>query len=218
MSRVRFVWLSFQREERWGLTACAALCLVCAGMRHARPAASLPPVFVDAPATVNGQHRTGVRSSAGRPVLRIHVAGAVNRPGVANLPVGARVVDAVRTAGGATKQADLQSLNLAGHLQDGSRIVVPIKGQAPQSLVPLTTPPRSAQRDVRARNLPARGINLNEATAEELEALPGVGPAIAQRIVQHREEKGRFQSLQDLDEVKGIGAKKLEQLQPYVIF
>jgi competence protein ComEA len=181
-------------------------------------------VFVDAPATAGKLHHTGSASSGGQNTLRIHVAGAVNRPGVQSLPAGARIADAVRAAGGPVGEADVQVLNLAAHLQDGAQIVVPRKGQTervvalPSTVGVSSATAQPAWRGSRQQKLPARAINLNTATAEELEALPGIGPSIAQRIVQHRAEKGRFQSLQDLDEVKGIGAKKLEQLQPYVIF
>jgi competence protein ComEA len=224
MSWLYALWRSFQREERLALASCGALLLLCAGMQHARPAASQSPVLVDAPATAGKLHHTGSASSGGQNTLRIHVAGAVNRPGVQSLPAGARIADAVRAAGGPVGEADVQVLNLAAHLQDGAQIVVPRKGQtervvAPPSAIDVSSATvQPAGRGSRQQKLPARAINLNTATAEELEALPGIGPSIAQRIVQHRAEKGRFQSLQDVDEVKGIGAKKLEQLQPYVIF
>jgi competence protein ComEA len=122
------------------------------------------------------------------------------------------------------RRADVQVLNLAAHLQDGAQILVPLKSQTVQvasgtaTTGTLSTPLQPARRRAGQQKRPAQAINVNAATAEELEALPGIGPAIAQRIVEHRAEKGRFQSLQDLDEVKGIGTKKLEQLQPYVIF
>lgn len=207
--RVSLVWRSFQREEKWALTLCALLALLCAGMQSARPSATLPPIFLDAPSVAGDFHRTGVTSGRRAPTLRVHVAGAVNRPGVQSLAQGTRVVDAVRAAGGASRRADLHRLNLAAHLQDGAQIIVPFKGR---------TAGPTEQRNSERQALAPQPINVNSATAEELESLPGVGPAIARRIVEHRRRKGRFRSVQDLDAVKGIGAKKMQQLRPYVIF
>jgi competence protein ComEA len=191
-------------------------------MNHARPAVAVAPVFVDAPPVVDARAGAGDRSSAARPMLRVHVAGAVRRPGVQGLPASARVADAIKSAGGATAQGDVQRLNLAAHLQDGEQVLVPRNGEA-QMRTAFPIESRSEQQIVgeqaaRGRISPLRVINVNTASVVELEALPGVGPAIAERIVRHREEHGRFQSLQDLDAVKGLGTRKLQKLQPYVVF
>ena len=117
--------------------------------------------------------------------LIVHVSGAVAAPGVVHLPGGARVDDALRAAGGATEEAELAAVNLARPLVDGEQIHVPLPGEQP--------PP--------AEDGPA-----------ELEELPGVGPAIAQRILEHREKNGAFTSVDGLLEVSGIGPATLEKI------
>ncbi|HEX8237968.1 MAG TPA: helix-hairpin-helix domain-containing protein [Abditibacteriaceae bacterium] len=169
-------------------------------------------------------------------MLRVHVAGAVRRPGVQSLPASARVMDAIMSAGGAVTQSDVQRLNLAAHLQDGQQIIVPRSGEAhlaarAQTALPseLRSEQQLAEQQLAGqqlvarqapggRPLPAKPINVNTASVEELEALPGIGPAIAGRIVRYRQEHGQFRSLQELDAVKGLGIKKLQKLQPYVVF
>ena len=122
----------------------------------------------------------------------IHVSGAVNRPGLVTVPSSARVADAIAGAGGAATGADLASLNLASSVRDGDQIVVPLVGAA-------TAP--GAVID--------RGIDLNRATAAELESLPGVGPVLAGRIVAYRDLHGPFATVEDLMDVGGIGEAKL---------
>lgn len=154
--------------------------------------------------------------------LRIHVSGAVKKPALLTLPLGARVVDAVRQAG-ATSQADANALNLAAPLRDGQKIIVPTRGvparDAVSNRVLDVAPSRVAktQSDAPATQKPLRILDINTASPQELESLPGVGPAIAARIVEERAKKP-FVSLQDLDRVKGIGVKKLQKIAPYVTF
>jgi len=128
--------------------------------------------------------------------LYVHVLGAVERPGLYVLDLNARLVDALAAAGGTTDDADLASVNLARLLTDGEQIVVPVMGAAG------TVPGAAAPGDDR--------INLNTADQAALETLPRIGPAIAERIIAWREENGRFQSVDDLLAVPGIGEKLLE--------
>lgn len=218
VDRFNVFWRSFGREERWALVTCAVLVLLCAGIQHAQPAASLGPVFVAAPGITKERVSRKESSRAARAELRVHVAGAVKRPGVQSLPAGARVIDAVNSAGGATNRADVQVLNLAAHLQDGEQVVIPLKGRTVQSTVTPSDRLRAEPHSSMIRVTPLKALNVNTATAAELEELPGIGPALAERIVRYREEKGRLGSLQDLDAVKGLGEKKLEKIQPYVVF
>jgi competence protein ComEA len=152
----------------------------------------------DRPATVSVQ----------RPSRKavVHVVGAVARPGVYTLKDGQRVRDAVARAGGATAEADLASLNLAGKIVDGQQVILPT--QAPAVGVGSTATPGAAPPQV----------SLAAATVEQLDTLDGVGPATAEKIVAYRTEHGGFRSLDELAEVPGIGPKKLEglrgQLQP----
>lgn len=131
--------------------------------------------------------------------LYVHVSGAVRLPGLYRLRDGARVVDAVAAAGGFADEADEAGVNLARPVGDGEQLVVPRQGEQTDA---------AAQGDGR--------INLNTATAAELEELPRIGPAMAQRIIEWREANGRFTSVEDLLAVSGIGEKMLEALRPLV--
>jgi competence protein ComEA len=140
----------------------------------------------------------------------VHVVGAVPTPGVQHLPAGSRVADAVQAAGGATPDADLARVNLAAELTDGQQIYVPRVGESPPT--PIT--PAGPTGD------PATGpeplVDINTATAAELDELPGVGPTTAEAIITTREERGGFTSVDDLLDVRGIGDAKLAELRPRV--
>ncbi|CUU34654.1 competence protein ComEA [Armatimonadetes bacterium GXS] len=148
--------------------------------------------------------------------LVVHVAGAVKKPGVYTLPSGSRVADAIEQAGGARADADTNALNLAEALQDGQQVYVPAKTEthaepSPARKTASSTPPAPARKQVRFP------IDLNRASAEELEQLPGIGAVLAQRIVEYRQQVGRFQSVDELRNVRGIGPKRLEQIRPLVV-
>lgn len=132
-------------------------------------------------------------------VLRVHVAGAVARPGVYDLPPGQRVQDAVAAAGGPLEGANPQALNLAAPLRDGQKVYVPFM----EAAVAPTTP--EGQR-----------VNINSATAAQLEALPLIGEKRAKDIVAYREANGPFQRIEDLLRVSGIGPATLERLRGIV--
>src|SRR5215204_6294336 len=141
--------------------------------------------------------------------LVIHVAGAVRVPGVYRLRSGARVDDAVQRAGGATRRADLGGLNLAAQLEDGRQVLVPERaGAAGQD---GTAPPATAQAQA-----PGQPLNLNTATLEQLDTLSGIGPLTAQKILDFREERGGFGSVEELGEIPGIGDKRLSTLREEV--
>ncbi|MGN6300737.1 MAG: ComEA family DNA-binding protein [Angustibacter sp.] len=148
-------------------------------------------------------------ASAGAVVL-VHVVGQVRRPGVVRLAPGARVEDAVAAAGGATGRADLAAVNLARPVVDGEQIVVPRPGEA--------TPPAgpSGGASPSPGTSAAGPVDLNAATPEQLDALPGIGPVLAGRIVDFRTQHGRFGSVDELGDVSGIGDALLERLRPLV--
>lgn len=145
---------------------------------------------------------------------KVHVAGAVVRPGVHTVGAGARVADAVAAAGGPAPDADLDRINLAAKVADGERIYVPRQGEAVVPDAGAGGAGGSAGSGGAAAT--AGPVDLNTATLEQLDTLPGVGPATAQAIIDHRTRNGRFRSVDDLLEVRGIGPAKLEQLRPLV--
>jgi competence protein ComEA len=150
--------------------------------------------------------------AGGVPVtIVVHVAGAVARPGVLRLPDGARVIDAVTAAGGATADADTDRVNLAAALADGAWIHLPRVGEQP-----VAPPPAGATTGSTSEGAASSPIDLNTATPEQLESLPGIGPATAAAIVEHRTRNGPFASVDALGDVAGIGPAKLAQLLPLV--
>jgi competence protein ComEA len=145
----------------------------------------------------------------------IHVAGAVAVPGIVQLAAGSRVHQAVAAAGGGTPTADLNRLNLAAVLTDGQKLYVPQAGEE----IPAGSsgPPGDAGEGTDGGTASAGGkVNLNTASVEELDALPKVGPVLAQRIVDWRKEHGPFKSIEEVDAVDGVGPKMLETLLPLV--
>ena len=181
--------------------------------------------------------------ASGEATVRVHVAGAVNNPGVYTLPAQGRAVDAIAAASGAAADADLDRVNLAGALSDGVQIYVPHRGEtaAPAQIQPNGGTANAGQGNAAngasqggasqggtqpqpARTLTPAGsaqkgstpVNINTATAEELQSLPRIGPAMAQRIIAWREAHGGFRSVDELDAVPGIGPSMLENLRPLV--
>ncbi len=167
------------------------------------------------------------RADGGR--VTVHVAGAVHRPGLYRLPAGSRVDDALRRAGGAGRTADLTAVNLAAKLEDGRQILVPRRALAVAggggaagsasgggSVAPAGGPAPGATVGGGAATAPAAPVNLNTATLEQLDTLDGVGPGIAQRIIDYREQHGGFRRVEELGEVPGIGDKRLATLTPLV--
>ena len=146
----------------------------------------------------------------------VHVAGEVKNPGVYTLPSGARMIDAVTAAGGATASADLEVINLATPLTDSSQIYVPAKGVAAH---PAFARPQPGINGVvsSSNSASASGlVNINRASVTELDSLPGVGPSTAQAIVEYRVAHGPFGSPEDLLNVKGIGPAKFEAMRKLV--
>ena len=136
--------------------------------------------------------------------LVVHVAGAVRQPGVYRLRPGARVSDAVQRAGGARRRADLGAVNLAAELQDGRQVLVPLRARGGGAAVAGAAP------------APGVPLDLNTATVEQLDELDGIGPATAQQIVAYREAHGGFGSVEELDQVPGIGETRLAALREKV--
>ncbi|HEU4942969.1 MAG TPA: ComEA family DNA-binding protein [Gaiellaceae bacterium] len=142
------------------------------------------------------------------PRLVVHVVGAVRRPGLYRLAHGARIADAVHRAGGATRRADLSLVNLAAQVSDGTQVVVPRR-----AVVGIASGGEPSGDGATTATGP---VHLNTATIEQLDALPGVGPVTAQKIVDYRDQHGAFSSVDDLDAIPGIGPARLEQLRELV--
>lgn len=254
------------RSTRWGLSprvlllvAVLALVAVVWGVTQfsAAPRAeqlASPSASAESVQAVGAQQSPGAQSSAqpsanpsesaqggasGEATVRVHVAGAVNNPGVYTLPAQGRAVDAIAAASGAAADADLDRVNLAGALSDGVQIYVPHRGEtaAPAQIQPNGGTANAGQGNAAngaaqnnaaqpqpARTLTSSGstqkgstsVNINTATAEELQSLPRIGPAMAQRIIAWREAHGGFRSVDELDAVPGIGPSMLENLRPLV--
>ena len=144
----------------------------------------------------------------------VYVAGAVNRPGVVRLAEGARAKDAVDACGGFLPTADTNGVNLAQKLKDGVQVTVPEKA-------PVAAEGRAAQgaptASGAARSLPDGMVNINTADEKELDKLPGIGPAMAKRIIEYRTENGAFQSPEEIKRVKGIGDAKYEKMKDKIV-
>lgn len=228
------------RRTRWGispralvLVALIVLAVVIWGVSQFSAAPRSEPVAqVSAPASGTAQgsgqgaesaHPTPQPSQATE--VRVHVAGAVNNPGVYTLPANGRAVDAIAAASGAATDADLDRVNLAGELTDGMQLYVPRRGEtaAPAPIQPNTaqgggSQPQRTLTPSGGTGTPAASapVNINTATAEQLQSLPRIGPAMAQRIITWREAHGGFRSVDELDAVPGIGPTLLETLRPLV--
>jgi competence protein ComEA len=181
----------------WAVAAVVAVLLGVRLLGGSDPAP--PPVRVGGGDATDKQDGPGARAAARPAGPYVHVAGAVRRPGLYRLAQGARVAAAVRRAGGATPAGDLNLINLAARLMDGQQVVVPV----------VAGPDGAAAGGAGAADAP---ISLGSATAEQLDELDGIGPTLAERIVEQRQAKGGFGSLDQLAEVEGIGEKRLEAL------
>lgn len=190
----------------------------------------------DAPSTAPSAAGTDARTpeagpsgetsgSAGPTPLRVHVVGEVARPGVVSLAPGSRVADAVRAAGGTTRHARAERINLAAPLDDGQQVLIP-SAHTPQDALdrvagaaqaqPTPTTGRAGATGEPGGAEPGGTVDLNTADAAGLQTLPGVGPATAEKIIAHRETVGPFTGLQDLDAVPGIGPATLDRLRDHV--
>lgn len=186
--------------QRVGTVAAAGLALAGAGYVGSR--------YLREPGKVEFQRlgRTGDPSE-----VAVHVTGQVNAPGLVRVSSEARIADAIARAGGLTKEAAPERLNLAAKVKDGSKIHVPARNEA------FAAGPNENADPVAQGNDAAGGlISLNQAAKADLETIPGIGPAIAQRILDYRATSGGFKTIEELDAVKGIGAKKLTQIRPYI--
>lgn len=146
-----------------------------------------------------------------RTKIAVHIGGAVKRPGLYYIDSNCRVADMIQTAGGPTADADLDAINLASRVTDGAKIIVPSKMKS----VNVTSTNDSNQSSNASKS--DGKININTASAKELEELPGIGKVLAERIVSFRETNGPFKSIEDIKKVSGIGEKKFEAIKDLII-
>ena len=197
------------RRGAVALVVVALLAALAAGayVWHGRPQSQAipPPSVVSAPRSAS--------PSAGSPSLVVAVTGKVRRPGVVTVAAGARVIDVLKAAGGPLPGADLGMLNLARKVTDGELVAVGIAASAPTG--PEAGAPAPTEGAPGAA--PAGPVDVNTATAAQLDALPGVGPVLAQRILDARTAQGGFTAVSDLRKVDGIGDARYEQLKDLVV-
>jgi competence protein ComEA len=210
MESIRDRLASLTRRELAGLAALVIVALVGMGLWYVR---SMPrPVEVRDGAQPGGLAPVAAVPSAtpSPAVIVVNVAGWVRHPGVFEFHQGDRVIDALKAAGGPKKGAALESLNLAALLTDAQQVLVPKKGEG-GVVVPGVSSPGSTSTGV-----PGAKINVNTATEPELETLPGVGPVLAERIIDYRTDHGPFATVDALDDVSGIGPATLADLRDMV--
>lgn len=227
-------WLARVRADpgRTGAIALAAIAAIAVlvtifTLMRNQPApvmsAKLPPV--DAVASASRGPTSSTTAKPTQPVV-VSVVGLVHTPGLVTLAPGARIADALKAAGGVTDGADTIGLNMARQVGDGEQIVVgiaPVKGQPPALGSSVSSgsaapgaPGGGSHPDRPDKPARAEAVNLNTATVQELDALPGVGPVTAAAIVAWRDANGKFTSVDQLAEVDGIGPARLEKLRPLV--
>ncbi|WP_255596157.1 ComEA family DNA-binding protein [Cellulomonas sp. C5510] len=201
---------------RWRVTprvaAAAVLALALVGgavALRAASAPSAPAVALPEPSATAPPPPTSVPSVA---VVRVHVVGRVAVPGVVELPSGSRVADAVAAAGGALPDADLAVVNLAAVVADGTQVRVPAPGEPVPAADQAGTGVDAPSGGAPGGQGPGGQVDLNTASATELEALPGIGPVLAERIVAWRTEHGTFADVEALEDVPGIGPALLAGL------
>jgi competence protein ComEA len=193
-------WLA---EHREGVTVGVLLTLVFATtlgavlLRVKRPTAA--PIVIQSITPFSAP--TSAPTATPQPIL-VYVLGAVTQPGVYVLPWDSRVQQAIAAAGGATQDADLVRVNLAERVHDEQQVYVPSQNEAMTPTLPTAV---SRPTSSTGLSLPGQRININTASVDALVALPGIGPALAQRIVEYRQANGPFNRPEDITKVKGIG-------------
>ena len=189
-------------------------------------AGDVPPATTAAAAATTGSSAAGgpttTATGGGVGVVTVHAAGQVAAPGVYSVPGGARVADLITAAGGLLSDADVDRLNLAAKVVDGTRVYIPRKGETPPPESPAgdgagATVAAGSAAAGSTPGTPAGPVDLNTATVALLDTLPGVGPATANAIITYRTRNGRFKSVTELLEVPGIGPAKLEAIRPLVM-
>ena len=149
----------------------------------------------------------------------VHIAGCVQKEGMLELSSNSRIADAIEKAGGLTQEADLSDINLAYLLEDGMKIYIPNQNERQENNEKTKNIPKeenTPSMQIQDTNTKQDVININTATQEELDTLPGIGPATAAKIIAYRKEKGKFNNKEEIKEVSGIGEAKYEKMKEYI--
>lgn len=168
-------------------------------------------------------------SSSSNELIIVHITGHVNSPGIVKLPDGSRISDAIDSAGGTTAEADLGPINLAYRLEDGQKVYIPSLQEVKERKQETTSSEDYISQDsgdsvileensyLKEGNQQSQDkININSATQTQLELIPGVGPSTALKIIEYRNTNGKFESIEDIKSVKGIGDTKFENMKEYI--
>ena len=173
-------------------------------------------------------NQTNETEKEGEETIVVHVSGAVNIEGIVELDSGSRIANAIEKAGGVKENADMTNINLAYSLEDGMKIHIPTKEETEanknnenmidESYVTSSSGGVSSKEDINSTqgnsstSTSSKKVNINTATQEELDTLPGIGPSIASKIIDYREQNGKFNSIEEIKEVSGIGDAKYEKI------
>ena len=163
-----------------------------------------------------GEKESTVDSMQDNKVIQVYVCGAVRQSKVIELPLGSRVNDAVQLVGGFLEEADINQLNLAAFIEDGEKIYVPRIGET-QEEIQLNTGEFLSDKGIGGIDKGTGKMNINKASLQELDQLPGIGPAIAQSIIDYRETTGGFKAIEDIKNIPKIGEKRYEQIKDLII-
>jgi competence protein ComEA len=178
----------------------------------------VPSISMAAPASASPARARPRAATQSKPPIWVDVAGAVRRPGLYSLPDGSRIAAALERAGGVTGRADRAAVNLAAKLMDGQQVFVPARGgggsagAAGSGAGGASAGGTAGASGASGGGPPGARISLSTASQAQLEELDGIGPALAQRIIEYREQHGGFKSIDQLQEVAGIGEKRFEAL------
>lgn len=201
--------------------------IVIQGSPESAPSAAAPPAAVTPEREPDVRPPAPVSAQQPPSGVTVHVAGAVRKPGVYRFPPSARADDALKAAGGATEKANTDAINLAAKLEDGQQLYVPTKEEQPSGGAQESGNSTAPRERGGANRMPASAssklttpgqgtVNINTASLEELQRLPGVGPSTAAKIIAFRKETGGFTAPEQLMDVSGIGEKKFAKMKPFV--
>lgn len=196
-----YYWRAYKKYIILALSIVLVIC----GIVYKNTVYDTQVVLVEENAEIVQRQEEPEKEEASEALITVYVCGSVNKPSNVTLPEDSRVEDAVKLAGGLTADADINAINMAQKLADAEMIYVPKKGEIVQSGGGSAAVSATAQ----GTGSRASGkININKATAAELDGLPGIGPSTAEKIIEYRSSKGGFKSIEEINDVSGIGEKK----------